>query len=407
MKKLLILGAGVYQVPLIKKAKEMGLYTIVASYHGSYPGLTLADEVWEVDTRDTKVLLSLSQKAKIAGVCTAGTDVAVRSLGILCERLGLFGLSAKTAKIVTNKALMKETFLSGQVTTPPAYKVYTYHEALQAFEKIGKTALIKAVDSSGSRGIIKIPSADKIKSAWATALGISQTDYLLVEEFIKAEEIGVDGFICNGNIQFMLTHDKFTHTIQGVTLPTGHAFPRLASPPYDDPQLEADILHQIERAIMATGLNNCAFNADVLITDKQAYIIEIGGRSGATCIPELISIYGGFDYYEQMILNALGEIPCFTFQTPIPCMAKLLFSTVDGAITAIDEALLESLRSDTIHISLDYMVGEKVTAIENGTSRIGQVIMNTSSESELDNLMSKVRHAIQINGECLDNLWDK
>lgn len=27
MKKILILGAGIYQVPLIKKAKEMGLYT--------------------------------------------------------------------------------------------------------------------------------------------------------------------------------------------------------------------------------------------------------------------------------------------------------------------------------------------------------------------------------------------
>lgn len=46
MRKLLILGAGIYQVPLIKKAKEMGLYTIAASYAGNYPGLSLADETW-------------------------------------------------------------------------------------------------------------------------------------------------------------------------------------------------------------------------------------------------------------------------------------------------------------------------------------------------------------------------
>ena len=31
MKKLMILGAGVYQVPLIKREKEKGLYTIVVS----------------------------------------------------------------------------------------------------------------------------------------------------------------------------------------------------------------------------------------------------------------------------------------------------------------------------------------------------------------------------------------
>ena len=29
MKKLMIMGAGIYQVPLIKRAKEMGIYTIV------------------------------------------------------------------------------------------------------------------------------------------------------------------------------------------------------------------------------------------------------------------------------------------------------------------------------------------------------------------------------------------
>ena len=35
MKKLMIMGAGIYQVPLIKKAKEMGIYTIVVSIPGS------------------------------------------------------------------------------------------------------------------------------------------------------------------------------------------------------------------------------------------------------------------------------------------------------------------------------------------------------------------------------------
>ena len=38
MKKILILGAGIYQVPLIRTAKKLGLYTIVASIPGTYPG---------------------------------------------------------------------------------------------------------------------------------------------------------------------------------------------------------------------------------------------------------------------------------------------------------------------------------------------------------------------------------
>ena len=34
----MILGAGIYQVPLIRTARRMGLYTIVVSIPGDYPG---------------------------------------------------------------------------------------------------------------------------------------------------------------------------------------------------------------------------------------------------------------------------------------------------------------------------------------------------------------------------------
>lgn len=35
---ILILGAGIYQVPLIKKAQEMGLRAVITSIPGNYPG---------------------------------------------------------------------------------------------------------------------------------------------------------------------------------------------------------------------------------------------------------------------------------------------------------------------------------------------------------------------------------
>ena len=57
MKKLMILGAGIYQVPLIRKAREMGLCTIVVSIPGNYPGFALADQVCHLDTRDREGIL--------------------------------------------------------------------------------------------------------------------------------------------------------------------------------------------------------------------------------------------------------------------------------------------------------------------------------------------------------------
>lgn len=402
MEKLLILGAGIYQVPLIKKAKEMDLHTITASYPGNYPGLALADEVWEVDTRDHARLLTLARQANLSGVCTSGTDVAIHTLGILCDSLGLTGLSAAAAKTVTDKAKMKAVFTANNVATPAAAKACSYHEALDAFSHFGPPVMVKAVDSSGSRGITKVESEAGLRSAFEAACAVSKQEYVLIEQFIDAHEIGVDGFISNGKISFLLPHDKFTHTVGGTTLPEGHAFPFHCSA-----LLEAEILHQMELAVKAAGLDNCAINADVLVTKDQAYILEIGGRAGATCIPELISTYGGFDYYEQMINNSLGRTNHFTFHPPVPCMAKLLFSPQKGTITYINQHQVDHLCSDSIQISLDYQAGDIVEAVQNGTSRIGHVIMKTASTIELDQIISQVREAIQINGESLGDLWQR
>ena len=59
MKKIIILGAGVYQLPLIKKAKENGLFTIVVSIPGKYQGFQFADKIYYTDTRDSKAIIDL------------------------------------------------------------------------------------------------------------------------------------------------------------------------------------------------------------------------------------------------------------------------------------------------------------------------------------------------------------
>ena len=56
---------------------------------------------------------------------------------------------------------------------------------------------------------------------------------------------------------------------------------------------------------------------------------ELGGRSGATCLAELVSIYYGYDYYEKLILAALGEPVDFPKEHAVPNASMLLRSETD------------------------------------------------------------------------------
>lgn len=401
-KKIMILGAGVYQVPLIKTARQMGLYTIVASIPGEYPGFALADQIYFIDTRNKEAILKAAQKEHISGICTAGTDVAVASIGYVCEKMGLAGLSTESAACVTDKKRMKEAFLREGVSTARCRTVLNPKEALEAAEGFGFPVVVKRVDSSGSRGITFVDHASGVKAAYECARKGSSRDYVLVEEMLSGREIGVDGIIWDGRVVFLAPHEKFVYHGRQTNVPAGHGFPLNLS----GEQTE-ELARQMQLAAEATGMERCPFNADVFIDGNKVSVIEIGGRTGATCIPELISIHYGFDFYEKIIQIALGLPLDLPEKEKIPCMAKLLMSPVNGRLTRVDEKGLQVIGTRGVEAVLDFEEGHWVEAMSNGTDRIGHVIARTSSKEEFQEIMDQVNRCIYVNDQSLEELWKK
>ena len=75
------------------------------------------------------------------------------TIGYICDKLKLTGISFEAAKLSTNKALMKKAFKEGGVSTAEYMIVSSYEEAEIAARTIGYPIVIKIVDKSGSRGI--------------------------------------------------------------------------------------------------------------------------------------------------------------------------------------------------------------------------------------------------------------
>lgn len=105
-------------MPLIKRAKEKGLYTIVVSIPGDYPGFKLADKIYYENTTDCEKILEIAQKENIDGIVTAGTDVAVVTVGRVCDAMKLCGISYEAAQISGDKLLMKDQYENMECVLP-------------------------------------------------------------------------------------------------------------------------------------------------------------------------------------------------------------------------------------------------------------------------------------------------
>ncbi len=390
MRTLMILGAGIYQLPLIKTARNLGLRTIVVTPPGNYPGIQEADLWCDADTRDCEYILEIARAQKIDGICTSGTDVAVRSLGYVCDALRLPGITYEAARNATDKRLMKEAFQNHGVSTAPFRIAHDVAEARTAAKDIGLPVMMKATDSSGSRGISKVSREEDIDRAFQESSEITRNSYVIVEKFIEGFEIGVDGFVDEeGNPSIILPHGKFVYTTDAASIPQGHYFPLNV-----EKSVVAAIRNEAVKASQALGLSSCAFNSDVLINDDGVHVIEMGGRTGATCIPELISIHTGFNWYEKIIRVALGEQVSFDGATSVPCMAKILVSPITSRVESIRWKTIHQLEQNGVEVVLDVRKGDTIHQVENGTDRFGHVIVRERSEDQLDDLINRVESCI-------------
>lgn len=392
MKKLMILGAGIYQVPLIKKAKEMGVYTIVVSIPGKYPGFQLADKVYYENTTDYDTILKIAKKEKIDGIMTAGTDVAVITIGYVCDQLGLKGLSRSAAEQATNKMLMKKSFEKEGVRTARFREVhFNENEIVHETKELKFPLIFKAVDTSGSRGIIRVDNNNDFKNAMEYVRAATKLDYFIIEEFLIGDEFGAQAYVQDGKVEFILPHGDYVFT--GETgVPVGHYAPFEL-----DEVIINDIKEQLKKAVKALGLNNCAINADFMLADNKPYVLEIGGRSGATCLAELTSIYYDFDYYEKMIRVSLGEKVDFSSNKTIPNASKLLISNKDGII--VDQGIQGNIKKNVVEIQFDYKKGDHIKKFQVGPDRIGHIITKGKTLKEANQLLEETINQIYVNVE--------
>lgn len=372
MKKIMILGASILQIPAIEKAKEMGLDVIAVDMNPEAVGFNVPGVVKEViSTIDTPAIVEAAKKHQIDGIMTLATDMPMRSVAAVAKEMGLVGIDADTALKATNKAEMRKTLQAGGVPIPKFYKVASEEEYIEAVKNFTVPFIVKPADSSGSRGIYEVQDINdqkSIKEAYEYCKPFSRVGNVVVEEYMSGPEVSVETLSIDGKCHVIQITDKLT-TGAPHYVEMGHSQPtRLGE---DTAKKIKDVATAANKAI---GIKNGPSHTEIIVTSEGPKIVELGARLGGDCITtHLVPLSTGVNMVECCIKIALGEQPDIE-QKWNKGSAIRYFQQHAGAVKSIEGVEEAEKIPGVKQISIVHGVGKEVTEINSSGARMGFVI---------------------------------
>ena len=332
MKKIMILGANTLQLPLINAASELGYQTVVVSPVPTETGHAIADFSEFIDIKDEDEILLAAKRHNICGITTDQTDIAVRSVAYVAEKLGLPGIEYKTACLFTDKYLMREKCKELGIPTLNYKIVRTLADALSALEELGGKAILKPIDNQSSKGVFLIDSLQKLKEKFAETMSYSKQKAALVEQVAYGREFVAEGIAFNGIFENLTVGDTYYFDIPDVFSATKRIFPTCASV-----GLRKKIEDFNRKIIQGFGLQQGITHSEYVVDiNENIFLIETAARGGGVYISsDLIPLCTGLETEKFLINIATGNQTCMpTFGKDLKTCCYLAFFLPVGTVAS-------------------------------------------------------------------------
>ena len=304
-KKVAIIGASYLQLPLVQRAKEMGIRTICFAWAEGAVCKDVADTFYPISIIEKEQILEVCKQEHIDGICTIASDTAAPTVAYVAEQMGLVGNSYEASLKANNKILMRNAFAAANVPCPRYWCISGYSPITDNLSPL--PLIVKPSDRSGSLGVVKVEKEEDLLPAIKAAQEYSFKHEAIVEQFIEGREISVE-FISYQGVHYPLQiTDKVTTEAPHFVEIAHHQPANLTKAQYEE------IYDLTKRALNALGVTNGASHSDYRIKkDGKIYVMEIGARMGGDFIgSDLVQLSTGYDFLRGVIEVALG-----TFTAP-------------------------------------------------------------------------------------------
>ena len=404
-KRLLIMGGMRFSCEIVKTAREMGIYTIVADYNKieDSPGKQIADKAVDISVLDVEAMVSYIKNNAIDGVFVGFNDMLLPYYAEICEKTGLPCYGTKTQfETLIAKDQYKALCRQFGVPTIPEYDINDNH--------IIYPVLVKPVDNSGSRGITICHNRQELEEAVETGKKASKTGKVLIERYMDGREVTVFWTFQNGNYFLSALANRHVKHNQGqdvIPLPVGYTFPSVFLPKY-----QQEVEENCKKMFRHIGVKDGMMFMQCKVEDGICYVYDLGFRPTGSLEYKILKRVCGYDPLEMMIHHSLtGEMGNENiaakvnplFDTPAFNVSCLCAPGTIKEITGIEEVKAMEEVEDVV---IAHVPGETIT--ENMKGLLAQITVrvlgSVENKDQLLPIMQKIDNTIHIIGEQSEEL---
>lgn len=297
----------------IKGAKELGIDVVQVHQEGQYEESIRqhCEQIVHAPLADGQALLEvlrpLHAQRPFDRVLTVSEPWGVPT-GQVTDGLGLPGTSEETARVLKDKALMRERLAKYELSPVQHRVVRAEREAIDFFAEVAGPIVLKPIDGAASRNILRVDDADGIRDAWRRHVEAGNTS-VLAEEFLSGPVVSVESFSFAGR-HLPIGYSEYLvnshHVEWQVSVPSGLVGPYLA-----------ELRELTVRLLDAVGLTEGPSHSEFVLTEKGPRVLESHARLGGHAIPELVRRAYGLDLARMWLTVPLG-IDKLPAEPPLP-----------------------------------------------------------------------------------------
>jgi formate-dependent phosphoribosylglycinamide formyltransferase (GAR transformylase) len=353
---------------------------------------------YNVSIVDRDAVLRIADDLGVQGIMSFATDPGVVTAAYVAERLGLPTSPLSSVETLQSKDLFRAFLCENGFGVPHFEVVSSSRDAKRVVGGVGFPAVVKPVDSAGSKGVTRVDSESQLVAAVDRALTYSRTGRVIVERYLAplGSPSDADCLSIAGRLVFTsFTSQFFDRRAPNPYAPSGYAMPSGLPQSVRD-----DVASDLQRLIDLLGMGSTLYNVEtrVDIATNQVYFMEVSPRGGGNRLAEVARVATGVDIIEAAVRSSVG-LPV----GPLPCSEPTAF-VAEVVVHSVENGIFESVTvspeiAEHQLIDMDVWVnrGTPISAFYSAADAIGTAFFEFQSYAEMLTLAESLNDWVHVN----------